>query len=181
MSELLGRHVLGSADERAGAGERFGVDAGGPGDAEVDQLGQAVGGEHDVRRLDVAMDDTRLVRRVERVADPGQEHRRVVGAETALLLHHLGEIAAIDEFGGDVHVMADPARAFERRDRRVAEPGEQLRLAFEALGDIVGRSRGRGHDFEGRDRAALQIVGAVDDAHAALPQNLLDAIATGKH
>ncbi len=58
--EMLGRHVGDGADRRAGARQRRA--AGQLGDAEVEDLHLAATREHDVRRLDVAMDDVGVVR-----------------------------------------------------------------------------------------------------------------------
>jgi hypothetical protein len=81
---LLWRHIGDGADDGAGRsdqifGEGAGVDAcagvlsrrdalsgcGHLGKAEVEEVGVAMGGDEDVRRLDVAMDDAFGVRRVE--------------------------------------------------------------------------------------------------------------------
>src|SRR5262249_48594032 len=70
--DLLGRHVVGRAERAAGARElRRLVE--GLGDAEVDQLRELAavraGREHDVLRLQVAVDDVVLVRRGERAGN----------------------------------------------------------------------------------------------------------------
>ena len=61
---LLGRHVARRAEDRADARQRD--VARDPRDPEVGHAHLAVAAEHQVRRLDVAMDDARGVRRVER-------------------------------------------------------------------------------------------------------------------
>ena len=50
-------------------------------DAEVEQLGRAVGGHEDVGRLDVAMDDQALVRVVDGGADVAEELQACGGVE----------------------------------------------------------------------------------------------------
>ena len=68
---LLRGHVGGRADDQAGRGElRVALERG---DAEVGQLGRAVAGDHDVARLDVAMDDPGLVGRLQRAGDLGAD------------------------------------------------------------------------------------------------------------
>src|ERR1700757_4739124 len=57
--DLLGRHIVHGPEDDAGSGElraEFGK-----GQPEVEQLYLIVGGDHDVRRLDVAMNDSLLV------------------------------------------------------------------------------------------------------------------------
>ncbi len=70
---LLGRHERRGADADAGAGEGGGV--GGPGDAEVDHPGP-VGGQQDVRGLQVTVDDPRTMDDTEclRHPDGQQQH-----------------------------------------------------------------------------------------------------------
>jgi len=60
--ELLGRHVGRRADDDPDARQRRRVDAARPGQPEVEQPDGAVGGDHDVARLDVAVDDAGGVR-----------------------------------------------------------------------------------------------------------------------
>lgn len=67
---LLGRHELRGADEAAAACEAGGL--GCPGDAEVDDP-RPVGGEQDVARLEVAVDHSRRVHRVQGAGDAGDE------------------------------------------------------------------------------------------------------------
>ena len=74
--ELLGAHVLRRADDGAGAGDAqlVRVDERAlvrrvPRDAEVEQLDAPAGDDLHVGRLEVAMDDLGLVRRLERAGD----------------------------------------------------------------------------------------------------------------
>src|SRR4030095_14855837 len=96
------------------------------------------------------------------------------------LLHHPRQVVAVDELGGDVHVRAHPAGAFEGRNRRVPEAGGPQGFALAGLVHVVGRAGRRRENLERGGRAALQVVGAVDDAHAALPEHLFDAVAAGE-
>ena len=73
-ARLLGRQVLGGADDRAGLGHLAGA---GAGDAEVHDLDPTVGRDDDVVRLDVAVDDAVAVRELER----GEDLPRVVDGD----------------------------------------------------------------------------------------------------
>ena len=80
---LLGRHVLGRAEDGAGAPARVGLRlAVGLREAEIEHLHAERVGEEQVRRLDVAVDEVRPVRdleRGERLVDDA-ERLAVVGA-----------------------------------------------------------------------------------------------------
>ena len=65
--DLLGRHVSRGSQRSAGGRQRRRVQV--LGDPEIGQLDLAVGRDHQVRRLQIAVDDAVLVRVVERVAD----------------------------------------------------------------------------------------------------------------
>ncbi len=75
---LLGGEVGGSADERGGTGQ-VGAIPTHPGNAEVGELGLPVGGEQDVARGDVAMDDTPLVGMGQRRRRGGSNGGRLLG------------------------------------------------------------------------------------------------------
>ena len=62
--ELLGRHLVGGADHEPGLGPAS-VPLHRPGDPEIHELHQALRRHHDVRRLDVAVDDPLLVGRLQ--------------------------------------------------------------------------------------------------------------------
>jgi len=85
-ARLLGRHVRGRADEDAGfrRADRLAIDAtaGELREAEVEQLHRALapfGDEHDVVALEIAMDDLRLVRGLQRVTDHVEDLDRFGG------------------------------------------------------------------------------------------------------
>ena len=71
---LLGREVLGGADDLAGAGQRDA--AGRPGDAEVGDLHAAVGADQDVAGLDVAVHHAGPVRLTEAEGGLPEERER---------------------------------------------------------------------------------------------------------
>jgi hypothetical protein len=84
--QLLGRHVGERADDLALA--RL-LDAWQPrrldvlGEAEVEHLHAAVGADHDIGRLEVAMDDPPGVRRGERLGDGNRNRQQLVELESA--------------------------------------------------------------------------------------------------
>ena len=90
---LLGRHVGGRADDHAHLRSAPGAVSVGEfvasavadgargsqrlGETEVEHLHRAVGADLDVRRLEIAMDDALLVRRLERVGDLPRDRQRL--------------------------------------------------------------------------------------------------------
>src|SRR5579862_1458312 len=70
------------------------------GEAEVDQLHQPVAPEHDVLRLDIAMNNTGRVGRRERRGDLGGYVKRFCNGQV-YARHALAEILAVDELGRD--------------------------------------------------------------------------------
>ena len=109
---LLGRHVRGRAEQRAGerAGrDRVGVDA--LGDAEVGDVRDAVDVEEDVRGLQVAMEHAAAVAVVDGAAQVAMSRAAAIGV--AVLLEVRGEVAALDE----LHRVEVPALV-RRRSRR---------------------------------------------------------------
>ena len=152
------------------------------GDAEIEQLGRAVGGHQDVGGLDVAMDDQVLVRVLHRCAD-FREHlesrRGVQAARLAVLVDRL----PLDELHREVGQAVGRGAAVEQAaDVGMVEAGEYLALVAEAADDRVGVHAALEH-FE-RDAFLEGVVaadGKVDGAHAAASQFPDEAIRTDSH
>jgi hypothetical protein len=105
-------------------------------DAEVGELGQAGAvldllGDHDVARLDVAVDDPARVRVLEGAAERQADADDVEVAERALALE-VGERVAADELGDQPPRLVVVAGLVERDDPRVREPCRRERLALGA-------------------------------------------------
>ena len=117
------------------------------------------------------------MRRIERVRDLAADRERAGGVERALRAQERPEVRALDEAHREVEAAVDVAGVVDRNDVRVLERHRELRLAREALVEaLVERELGR--DQLQRDRSLqAQVVGAVDDAHPAPADQLLDAIA----
>ncbi len=120
---LLGGHVVGRTDDGAGTGlvrvvpEAFGQ-------AEVGDLGTAVGGQEDVGRLEVAVDDPLEVGGVDGAgedADGPRGLRDVLRPAVDLG----GEAATVDEFEGEVGKAIDLADVVDLDDVGVLEAGDE--------------------------------------------------------
>ena len=140
-----------------------------PGDPEVDELGRALRVEEDVPRLQVAVQDPALVH----VGQPARELRHDPGRlderERPLLLQAVGQVAALGQVHDEERGAAALARREDAHDVGVAV-GRGLRdaLAAEAL-DGLRVGAGQEH-LDRRARAGVRVVGGVDRAHAAAPE-----------
>ena len=139
------------------------------GDPEIEQLRDAVGGDQDVARLEVAVDDQVLVGEVDRRADLPEElaAARWVGSfrVVAILVDRLPLDVLHDEVGAAV---LGGAAVEQLGDVRVVEVGEDLALGAEAADDLV-RVHAAPDELEG-DLLLELLVGPlrqVDRAHAA--------------
>ncbi len=136
---------------------------------EVEEHDLAARRELEVLRLDVAVDDGRLVRvqvveRVEQLVGPAQRVRRREGAAFALL-EQLREVGALDELHDEELAGLFDEVVAHFRQRGVAQVVQEVRLALEgfAQGGVVEEGLLDG------DRAAEALVGGDEDgAHAAV-------------
>src|SRR5205085_12122470 len=94
------------------------------GEAEVGERRFAVGGEQDVRRLDVPMEDASPVCRRQRVGTPGGERHDLGGGETAVTTEAIGEGAAERVLHGDGDAVAVGHQLVDADDVGMVEGGE---------------------------------------------------------
>ena len=129
------------------------------GQAPVHDLHFAEGADHDVGRLQVAVDDAPAVGEADRLAHLRErlEQPRPVGG-----LHLVGQGLAGDELHGqEGRAVGQRPQRVDRRDARVRQPGRDLRLADEAVGvgprqqDLQQRPRGRGRGRRRRGRLPM--------------------------
>ena len=175
-ADLLGRQVIERAREQAGlgcstVGELLR-------EAEVAQVAVLRGVDEDVPRLHVAVHEPSSVGRVERLGDLADKGERSPGRKRPLLLEDGAQIAAVHVAGGEVELAAAClAGRVDREDAGMIERGCKARLAQEALaeGAII---RELGRDQLQRDVPVERELGcAVDDPHAAAPDDTVDPVA----
>ena len=136
-------------------------------------------GEQDVLGLDVAVDDAVLVGVVERARGLGGDPERVVHRELALAAEPVAEALALDERHGEPEAAGGLAGVVDGQDVRVLEPGGEVDLALEALGAERGGELGE-QDLEGDRAVVAEVVGQVDDGHAAAAELALERVAVGE-
>ncbi len=149
---LLRRHVGGGAQQRArlsraqrqgggvrqlgtGLRARGAVGISGPRQAEVEDLHLPLGGDHHIRRLEVAMDQAAIVGRFEAARDLVKQVDGPVDRQWAAL-QNLGQCFALDQFhdqeAGRLTVDVSLFEAIEGRHVRVLQCRQCFGLALEA-------------------------------------------------
>ncbi len=109
---------------------------------EVHEHRAAVGGEDDVRRLDVAVDDEPGVGVGQGVGHGGRDPGRLRPGR-AVVPQPPAEVGAVEVIGDDVHLPLVHADVVDRHDAGVAQPGEPSGLLEEPLGLGLRHARGR--------------------------------------
>ena len=175
LLDLLRGHVVHGAEGRAGGGERrVGMFlAHELGDAEVGDLHAALRVEQDVLGLDVAVENSFLVRELERLADFRNDGERLGGGE-ASGLHGLAQVHAIDVFHHQVVEAARLPEVENADDVRVVQAREHAALAVEAFGELrIVRER-IGQQLERDEAVEVRLARLEDEAHAAAPDQFED-------
>ena len=124
------------------------------------------------------MDDEVAVRIRDGVAGLCEEFSALIGAQV-VPVGVVRDGLAVHEFEGEVgEALLGDAAIVETRDAVVFEAGEDLPLGREAAGeDIAGGQQGARREQLERDRPRVEAIGtggAVDDAHPAFAQALVD-------
>ena len=176
--DLLRGDVVGCPGEMAGLG-RSSVGGDVLRETEVAQvavLAASLRRHEDVARLHIPVHQTPLVRRIQGIGDLLDDRQRAVGREQALLLQHAPEIDPLDVAHRDEQAPVVLARLVDRDDSRVVDRRGQARLAQEALAEArVLRELGC-QQLQRHLAAEDEILGQVDDTHAAPPEQRLDPV-----
>jgi hypothetical protein len=172
---LLRRHVRGRADAPGGLGD-LGA-ARHFREAEIHDLDLARRRHHDVRALDIAVDDPAFVRGLETLRDlRGHVERflRTEGSRLDLVL----EALAFDERHRDKDQILGFVDLENRADVGMVENGGGLGFADETLAVLRVLERLREEELEGDETLELRVLGFVYDPHPALAE-LLDHTVVG--
>ena len=171
--ELLGRHVRHRAEQRPLFRQRL-LLRGVVGaerlrlvlrQAEVEHLRPRLR-EHDVARLEIAMDDAEAVRGVERAGDVDRHAERLAQRQRPAR-DRVGERLPFEVLHDQVVDAVLMADVVERADVRMVQPRDRARLAVEALAQLRARGEMRGQDLDGDVAVETRVAGAIDLAHAA--------------
>jgi hypothetical protein len=135
------------------------------------------GGEEDVARLDVAVDQAAGVGGVERAGHLGHDGQGPGRGQAALAPQQGRQVHPVDVAHGDVEQPAVLAGLVDRDDAGMVDAGRDPRLAQEPPAEhVVGGQLGREH-LERDPAVEAQLHRPVDLAHAPAPQAGLDPVA----
>ncbi len=179
---LLGGHVGGRADGRAGVRQARGVAVHDGGDPEVQHGDRAVLVHHHVARLEVAVDDRHGVHRAQHGAQlRGHRHGplprvRVVFGEV------VAEVGAVDVLHDEEQLLARAARVVHGDQARVVDLCGHPALAHEAAAQLVGLLPGHlvgAQQLHRHPPVQPLVVGRPDLSHAALADERGQFVAAG--
>ena len=174
-ARLLGREVLRGADDRSRLRH---LRRAGARDAEVGHLDPPLAVDEDVVRLDVAVDEVLAVRDAQcgedlaRVVDRDRDRRGAAGGDQLL------QAAPVEVLHRDVVGALGLPAVEDRDDVRVREARCVLRLAAEALDELLVVRVPVVQDLDRDPAAQFLVLGEVDVRHAAGAKLAHDLIAT---
>ena len=174
---LFGGHVGDRADGHPR--DRHPGLAGQLGQAEVEDLGLSIGRDHDVARLDVAVDDAVLVGLGQPPGDLGGDPDRFGRRQVPLgdpVLQAFARIAGHDDVKAAVLGLID---LVDGADVGVVEARRGARFVDETLPGLGVRRRARGEELEGDRPVETEVLGFVNDTHAAPAEPAGDAVLPG--
>ena len=159
------------------------------GDAEVEQLGQLLPGtldHHHVRRLEITMQNSGLVRRLHHRRDALEERHELRKRHRPMRLQPLRERDAVHAFHGDPQqrVLLLDAERIDMRCIRMIEPRRQPSLAQETLHDGVAAAQPAVKDLDDCLSPQQRLLAAVHRSETALAdllaKNELANLSSGK-
>jgi hypothetical protein len=140
------------------------------GEAEIEELHHAFGGDFDVGGFEVAVDDSLFVGGFEGRGDLARVSNRGLDGQRPF------QIAALDHLHHDGPLLD----GVDGSNIRVVEGGELLGFALEALHAGRVRCEGRRKDLEGDFPAEPGVGGSVDFAHTASAEFGGDAVVSDR-
>ena len=179
--DLLGRDVVDGAEE-GGAVPDCGLLRDPLRDAEVRQVdvvgavGTGAAVEQHVRGFHVSMHETARVGRIQGARNLCEDADRVRRVQTTAL-QALFQVASLDVAHGDEEDVLGRPGLVDRHDVRVVDRRGQLRLAQEAVTERLVLGEPGSQQLQRDTPLEPQILGQVDDAHAAPAQRRLDPVA----
>ena len=144
--------------------------AGQPGQPEVGHLHLAAGGEHDVFRLDVAMDHPLLGRLGQRRGHLPHDRQGVGQIGRAVPADVIAEVLPLHVLLGDVVQVVDAAHLVNLHDVGVDQRGGRLGLQLEPLQIDPIAGQFRLEDFDGHPPLQPFLLGQIDFGHRPAAQ-----------
>ncbi len=173
---LLGGHVFGRAQDVAGAGQPRVAEQ--PCDAEVGKLHGAVGGQQQIARLDIAVDDAAVVGVAERAARLDADPRHLAPIETPAAPQFLLQTVPIDQLHRIEQQSLLLAEAEKANDVRMVKFAERFDLGLETAAKSFFARQIGGKKLDGRDLAGLLVNCLIDRPHAAAAKSADNLVRT---
>ncbi len=180
LPERLLRAEVVDRSERRARKRQAGVRPGAR-NSEVGHFHAPVGIQHDVAGLHIAVDDPAVVCRIERSCDLGNQAGGLARRERAVAAEERGEILAVDQLHHEVRALVVDAEVVDRHDAGVAERRSSVSLLAKSRDEVGVAPEFPVEDLDGDIAAELAVGGAVDRGHAALAQQLDEAIPPTEH
>ncbi len=148
-------------------------------EAEVRDLRRLAVGDEDIVGLEVAVDDAAFVGMLDAARGLLEERDRLPGAARQLG-DDGAERAALDELHHEKEPLAALADVVHLHHVRVVHAGERLRLAVEALADLVERHEAVAQELQRDGTVELPVDAAVHGRDGALAELVADLVARGE-
>ena len=157
-----------AARARAGRAKRLGQ-------AEIQHLHRAVRPHLDVGRLQIAVDDPRLVRRFQRLGDLARDRQRLVQRDRAVP-KSIGQRRPLDQLQDEPVDSLAPLQSVDCPDVRMVQRRQDLRFALEPREPVrIGRHR-RGQHLDRDVPLQAAVARTIDLPHAASAQRRQDLV-----
>src|SRR5262249_29174946 len=135
--------------------------------------------EEQIARLEVAVDEARVVRAAQRLADLSDEVRCFLERQAPAPLEPHAQILSVEELHHEVRDAAVDAVVLDLHDVWALEVGGRACLALEARAEL-GRARERRiHELHGDGMAKVKVTRYPDRPHATAGERLLEAELAG--
>src|SRR5438105_291746 len=134
--------------------------------------------DEDVRGLNVAMDESPLVRCVERSPRLFDQEECLSRCDGTVLLEHRAEIGAGHVPHRDEEKIFVRSRVEDRDNVGMIERRRNPRLMDEALAKDIIEGELRSEDFDRHGTTEPKVLGPVDNAHSPSAQYRLEAVVT---
>ena len=173
-ANLFGRHELGRAHELSHLGHALGSQH--AGDSEVHHLERAAALDHQVRALDVAVNDPALVGVTEAVQSLEEQRQAALERQARLRTQDLGERLTLDELHDHEQAEFVLHQAVEGGDVRVVEPGQRAGFGSKPAHQLRASRELGAKPLDGHAAIETQVDGPEDLADTALAELLLDPV-----
>ena len=179
VASLLGRHVVHRANRRSGTSDPGGVAVvHRPGQSHIGQLDRTVAHDHEIGRLDVAVDDVLLESVLQCQRHLSDYVEGTFWREHSFPHQKILDINAVDKFHGDVEIAIRLSGVVDTDNIFVFQVGCGASLGFETPNEHLILGFVTRQNLQRDDSAKRVVDRSIDGPHTAFPDLLLQAIAT---